>query len=66
MTVFCVKVRKVNQKRWGFLTPRGGVNYLRIHASQFYDESKADACAHDIVESNPGEWQARVEVFARD
>ena len=66
MTTYCVKVREIGKKKWAFLTPRGGTNFLRIHASEFSDQTKATACAADINENNPGEWEAKVEVFAQD
>jgi hypothetical protein len=66
MIVYCVKAKEVSKKRWKFVTSTGGVNNLRIHASQFSDKAKADGLAADINESNPGEWQAKVEVFAGD
>jgi hypothetical protein len=66
MTIYCVKAKKVGSKRWAFVTPRGGTNYLRVHASQFSDEAKAQALVADINESNPGEWEARVDVLAKD
>jgi hypothetical protein len=65
-TIYCVKAKEVSKKKWGFITPRGGINFLRIHASNFSDKAKADALAADINESNPNEWEAKVEVFAQD
>ncbi len=66
MTVYCVKAKQVNKKRWAFVTPRGGTNYLRIHASQFTDKNRAEGLAADINESNPGEWEAKVEILGTD
>lgn len=66
MTIYCVKARKIGGKRWAFVTPRGGTNYLRIHASQFPDKTRAEGLVQDINESNPGEWEAKVDIFATD
>jgi hypothetical protein len=66
METYCVKVRKVGKKSWAFLTSGGGTNRLRIHATEIKERAKADALAADVNESNPGEWEAKVEVFSKD
>lgn len=49
-----IKVKAEDEKRWSFLTPRGGETNLRIHASQFDDEAKATRIAAEIESENPG------------
>jgi hypothetical protein len=61
---YCVKTRETGKKHWKFVTSKGGVNRLRIHAAQFNDKSKADALAVDINDNNRGEWEARVDIFS--
>lgn len=53
-----VKVRKVGKKRWGFLTSKSGVNYLRIHAAQF-TEAGAIALVEENRADNP-EWEWKI------
>lgn len=38
-----VKVRRIGEKRFYFVEPRGGLNRLRIHAARFDDIEKAQA-----------------------
>lgn len=66
MTIYCVKTRKIGKVKWGFVTSRGGVSYLRIHAAQFKLEETALSMVADINENNPGEWEAHMEVFSSD
>jgi hypothetical protein len=48
-----IKARKVGGKRYYFVSPRdGGLNPLRIHASQ-YTESKAEEVAAILRADNP-------------
>lgn len=64
MSAVMVKVRAPGDKRFAFLTPRGGTNHLRVHASIFEDrdgetgaeraQRLIDSCSPD----NPGwEWK---------
>lgn len=50
-----VKCREKGKKTWKFMTPRGGLNSLRIHAAQFTEE-KAKAFIEENTPDNP-EWE---------
>jgi hypothetical protein len=56
---YVVKVLAPNAKRWDFLTSKGGLTHLKIHASMTEDPDRAYDYAKDIIESNPG-YQAKV------
>jgi hypothetical protein len=60
MSTFHVKVRKKDSKRWAFLSSGGGMNYLRIHAIEFSEESRALEAVNDIVTGNP-EYEAKIQ-----
>lgn len=51
-----IKCRKIGSKRFAFLTPRGGLNHLRIHASQFESQDKAQSLIDENKADNP-EWE---------
>lgn len=53
-----VKLRRVGDARWHFLTHRGGLNRLRVHAAQF-DLVSAKRSVQDILLENEGEWEAK-------
>jgi hypothetical protein len=48
-----VKVRKVGEKRFNFITPRGTETHLRIHAAQVPIEKLASRLAI-LRKDNPG------------
>lgn len=54
-----VKVRKMGAKSWSFLTPRGGTNRLRVHATIFNTLDQAERFIADHCDDNP-EWEFRV------
>lgn len=47
-----VKVREKTAKAFWFLTPKGGMNRLRVHASQFTEE-QANKAVEEINRENP-------------
>lgn len=47
---YAIKVRKSDKKKWGFLTPRGGVTNLRIHAARW---PAREPCEKLIAENAP-------------
>lgn len=54
-----IKVRKRGSKRWDFLTPKGGVTHLRIHAAGFPTVAAAQAVVDASAADNPDwEWRA--------
>lgn len=58
-----VKVKMKDRRRWEFLTPKGGLTHLRVHAATA-DEDRCKAFAADIKESNPDTVEdAKVVVF---
>lgn len=55
---YAIKVKKAGEKAWYFLTPRGGMIRLRIHAAQFDTAEKAQAVIDANAADNPGfEWK---------
>lgn len=56
---YAIKVRQGEKKKWGFLTPRGGVTHLRIHAARW---AARDACEQLITDNAPDnpDWQFKV------
>lgn len=61
---YCVKIRKLDGKRWKFYASNGGLNSLRIHAVEFSKKEHADKTAEEINKLHGTEYQARVETFA--
>lgn len=59
---YAIKCREVGKKAWAFLTPRGGLSRLRIHAARFDTVEKARALIDANKDDNP-EWQFRVVDF---
>ena len=54
-----VKVKKRGgTRRWSFLTPKGGTNYLRVHAAGF-TAAGAEALVKENAADNP-EWEFKV------
>lgn len=54
-----IKLKLRTDKRYGFLTPSGGVNHLKVHAARFDSVEKAQAIINENVTDNP-EWDWRV------
>lgn len=54
-----VKCRMKGQKAWRFLTSRGGLNRLRIHAATFKSKEAAQALIDENAADNP-EWEWKV------
>lgn len=60
---FAIKVRKTGDKRWAFLSGKGGMNYLLVHALRFQDQARAQAVIDENAPNNPGvEWKV-VDLF---
>jgi hypothetical protein len=57
--IFYVKCREVGKKQFLFLTSRGGLNRLRIHAARFETKDKAQALIDENAADNP-EWEFKV------
>jgi hypothetical protein len=52
-----IKVRKRGERRFNFLTSKGGINHLRIHAAIF-DDQKAVQFVEANAPDNPDfEWR---------
>ncbi|MCO5073845.1 MAG: hypothetical protein M9944_21840 [Rhizobiaceae bacterium] len=56
---YAIKVRKSDTKKWGFLTPRGGVTHLRIHAARWAAKDACEKLIADNAPDNP-DWQFKV------
>ena len=54
-----VKAKAPQYKYFMFVTPRGGLNRLRIHAATFRDEQTAQATIDMNAASRP-DWQWKV------
>ena len=56
--MFHIKIREKGKKAWYFLTSRGGMNRLRVHAATFKDEAAAQAVIDENKADNPEfEWK---------
>ena len=53
-----VQCRMVGRKQWRFLTPKDGLNRLRVHAARFETLAKAQALIDANAADNP-EWEWR-------
>lgn len=61
---YAIKCRMAGEKTFGFLTPKGGVNKLKIHAGQFPTKERAQAVIDENAGDNP-EWEFKVvELYA--
>lgn len=58
-----VKLRPKGHKRYEFLTSRGGLNHLRIHAAMF-TPARAEQVVSEIKAEHGDEYEARIEAFA--
>lgn len=54
--MYAIKVKedKPGAKAWAFLTPKGGTNRLRVHATQFDSRDRADQVRDQVAADNPG------------
>ncbi len=51
--LFYIKARKTGNKRYGFITPNGGINDRRIHGMQ-YKQSHVEKALDHMRARNPG------------
>ena len=56
-----VKVLQPGHKRWEFITPSGGTNYLRIYAATM-DEDRSKRAVADIMSQYPGHQAKSVKL----
>jgi hypothetical protein len=54
-----VKLREKGSKQWGFLSSKGGVTHLRIHAARFANAEKAQTLIDTNAADNP-DWEWKV------
>jgi hypothetical protein len=54
-----IKLREKDKKRWAFLTSKGGLTYLTIHASRFETKEAAERLIAENAADNP-EWEWKV------
>lgn len=59
MSDFVVKAKASQYRFWMFMTPRGGLNRLRIHAALFRDSATAQKTIDLNREKHP-DWQWKV------
>ena len=52
--MFAVKARKTGDKAWHFVTPKGGMNRLRVHASLYPSNEAAALAATELGKLNTG------------
>lgn len=62
--MYAIKVKKAGEKAWYFLTPKGGMNKLRIHAGQFATAEKAQTLIDENAADNPDFAWKVVELYA--
>lgn len=51
---WAIKLRRKGEKRFDFLTPTGGRNGLRVHASRYEEKDKAETTMAVLKRDNPG------------
>jgi len=56
---YAIKVREPGRKKWGFLTPKGGVTNLRVHAARWSDREPCEKLIADNAPDNPG-WAFKI------
>lgn len=56
---YAIKVRETGKKKWRFLTSKGGVTQLRIHAARW---ATREPCERLIAENAPDnqDWEFKV------
>lgn len=59
MAIHYVKCREKGKKRFAFLTSKGALNNLTIHAARFESAEKAEALIAANAADNP-EWEFKV------
>lgn len=57
--MFYIKVRRVGDRAWWFLTSAGGTTRLRVHASRFPQRDIAEKLIKDNEPDNP-DWEWKV------
>jgi len=63
MGTHAIKVKAPDMKRWEFLTPRGSLTHLRLHAALATPERCAEFVA-ELRQDNPGVEFKIVPLFA--
>ncbi|WP_137114154.1 hypothetical protein [Mesorhizobium sp. GR13] len=56
---YAIKVREKGRKKWQFLTSRGGLTNLRVHAARWSTREPCDTLIADNAADNP-EWDFKV------
>ena len=56
---YAIKVRETGKKKWRFLTSRGGVTNLRIHAARWSIRTPCDTLIAENAADNP-DWEFKV------
>lgn len=56
---YAIKVRMSGKKKWEFLTPRGGVTHLRIHAARWAARDACEKLVADNAPDNP-DWEFKI------
>lgn len=57
-----IKLKPKGRKRFEFLTSKGGLNHLRIHAAMFTRE-RAEKLVTEIRAENGDEYEVKIEAF---
>lgn len=56
---YAIKVRETGKKKWRYLTSRGGVTNLRIHAARWATRDPCDTLIAENAADNP-DWEFKV------
>ena len=56
---YAIKVRMSGKKKWGFLTSKGGVTHLRIHAARWAARDACEKLVADNAPDNP-DWEFKI------
>lgn len=62
---YAIKVREAGQKRWRFLTQKGGVTQLRIHAARWAAREPCERLIADNAADNP-DWEFKIVDMSPD
>ncbi len=62
---YAIKVRETGRKKWRFLTPKGGVTNLRVHASRWPAREPCERLIAEIAPDNP-DWEFKIVDMEKD
>mgnify|MGYP007032567964 CR=1 FL=1 len=62
---YAIKVRETGRKKWWFLTPKGGITSLRVHASRWPTREPCERLITENAQDNPN-WEFKIVDMEKD